>query len=154
MQLTGVMMTSVGVLQRDAGRIPIQPNQPLVPPLSSEEEATIKGANEQILPWAQDIVSQMLLVDLLIKHLPGISESEAEQMTKLKQLQKHNEEGGKYVLEKTARLEEKLAQIRKALRFIVQDQQCSILNHDVEMASETVETPVKDESLVKAEPME
>jgi hypothetical protein len=127
------MMTSVGVLQRDAGRIPLDEATAIVPPLSAEEEAKGKEANEQILPWAQDIVSQMLLVDLLIKHLPGISESETEQMRNLEALQKRNEESGKHVLERTARLEEKLAQVRSSLRFIVEDQQSATIDSDVEM---------------------
>ena len=92
------MMTSVGVLQRDAGRIPLNENEPVIPSLQLDEEERVKAANEQILPWAQDVVSQMLLVDLLIKHLPGINETEQEQMKKFEMLQKRNEEAGKHVL--------------------------------------------------------
>jgi mediator of RNA polymerase II transcription subunit 21 len=80
-QQSEIFFTVVGALQRDAPLLETNPDIPVSCWSKEQIEANLTGNKELAKTAAKDIVQLSKVVDFLIEHLPGINQSEEEQVT-------------------------------------------------------------------------
>jgi mediator of RNA polymerase II transcription subunit 21 len=73
--------TSVGVLQRDAPLMETNPNIPVTCWTPEQIKNNWQGNSELAISAAHDIVQTAKVIDFLIENLPGIEQSEEEQVS-------------------------------------------------------------------------
>jgi hypothetical protein len=79
-QQTEVFFTAVGALQRDAPLLETNPEIPVSCWSKEQIEANWTGNKELAKTAAKDIVQLSRVIDFLIENLPGIEQSEEEQV--------------------------------------------------------------------------
>ncbi|KAJ1334895.1 hypothetical protein BSLG_008049 [Batrachochytrium salamandrivorans] len=120
-QLTEIFFTATGVLQRDAPLISANPELPVTSWKPEQVEANWLANKDLAQTAAKDIVETAKVIDFLIDQLPGIAETEDEQIQTLQNLEEENLIAGKEMEEAIAEAERLRASIKTALRRIADD---------------------------------
>ncbi|KAJ3413889.1 hypothetical protein HDV05_007331 [Chytridiales sp. JEL 0842] len=113
---------SIGVLQRDAPLTQLHPDIPVTAWTQDQikrNQEDIKGLSSEV---SADIVHTSKVIDFLIDRLPGIQQTEDEQLQKLKELEEENRLAGLEMEESIQQAESLLQDIKDALRMIAEDQ--------------------------------
>ncbi|KAI9005610.1 hypothetical protein DFJ74DRAFT_395388 [Hyaloraphidium curvatum] len=98
-RLAEICISSLGVLQRDAGRIQVDPNIPVTPAMTDHEVTLAREVAQHVPEWASDLAKQALQVEVLVSHLPDLALSETEQLEKISALELENQEAGQALME-------------------------------------------------------
>ncbi|KAH6574514.1 hypothetical protein BASA61_002381 [Batrachochytrium salamandrivorans] len=120
-KLTEIFFTATGVLQRDAPLISANPELPVTSWKPEQVEANWLANKDLAQTAAKDIVETAKVIDFLIDQLPGIAETEDEQIQTLQNLEEENLIAGKEMEEAIAEAERLRASIKTALRRIADD---------------------------------
>jgi len=116
-KLSTHFFNSVGTIQRDAAPTSLGYSTQLPPP----EPAPAGVVKEQMQMFAREIVSHCKQIEELIDSLPGIEDTEEEQLRKLAELQSENEMLGKQILDKIEEAEQLNSKVGEALHQIAID---------------------------------
>jgi len=115
-KLSEQFFNSVGTVQRDALPTPLGYSLQLPP------EPAPRGIDKaQIQLFAREIVGTCKQIEELIDTLPGIEDTEEDQLRKLAELEVENEALGKQILEKVEEAEQLNIKVAEALHQIAID---------------------------------
>ncbi|KAJ3227817.1 hypothetical protein HK099_000071 [Clydaea vesicula] len=129
-KLAEILFTSLGVLQRDAPLLQINKDVPITA-WTSEQIAQVSLLGKKIKinkhaelakDSAKDIVETVKVIEFLIDKLPGIDETEQQQLDRLKELEEENLNCG---LEMSAEIESAellLSEVRNTINELISDQ--------------------------------
>ncbi|KAJ3332808.1 Mediator of RNA polymerase II transcription subunit 21 [Blyttiomyces sp. JEL0837] len=121
-KVTEMLYISVGMLQRDAPLISLNPEIPIT--AWTEEQVAKNQADTKAFAteFSTDIVQTCKVIDYLIDRLPGINFTEEEQLQRLKDLEQDNVKAGEELEAMILKAESVLSEIKSTIRHIADDQ--------------------------------
>jgi mediator of RNA polymerase II transcription subunit 21 len=122
LKVSELLYTAIGALQRDAPLVELDPSVPVTCWTEDQIKKNWEGNVELSKIAARDIVETSKVIDYLIESLPGISNSEGDQLDELSRLEQENiaieEELTRTVTEGGLKLQE----LRESIRLIINQQ--------------------------------
>ncbi|KAJ3389712.1 Mediator of RNA polymerase II transcription subunit 21 [Lobulomyces angularis] len=121
-KLAEILFTSLGVLQRDAPLLQINKDVPITAWTSEQVLKNKQDSAKLAKDSAKDIVETVKVIEFLIDKLPGIDETEQQQLDRLKELEEENLNCG---LEMSAEIESAellLSEVRNTINELISDQ--------------------------------
>ncbi|KAI9208527.1 uncharacterized protein BJ171DRAFT_209217 [Polychytrium aggregatum] len=121
-KITQILYTSTGVLQRDAPLLQVSADIPVTAWTEEQIQQRKQDLTASAKEMAKDIVETSRVIDYLIDKLPGITQTEEQQIHKIQELEVENQEIGRRLEASVLQGETLLREIRSTLRLIAEDQ--------------------------------
>ncbi|KAI8896877.1 hypothetical protein BC833DRAFT_553291 [Globomyces pollinis-pini] len=126
-KLSECFYISIGALQRDAPLVETNPEIPVTCWTKEQIDINWKGNQELAKTVAKDIVETAKVIDFLIENLPGINESEMDQMRQLEELELENKKAGEELENALKEGVELFDSLQHATRVIIDKQNNLVL---------------------------
>ncbi len=120
LKISELFYTAIGVLQRDAPLVELHPQVPVTCWTEEQIKKNWEGNVELAKTAARDIAETVKVVDVSIDTLPGISESEEDQLKKLMELEKLNQEAEVELSNAVKQGQIRLNQLQEAIQLLIE----------------------------------
>ncbi|ORX83336.1 hypothetical protein BCR32DRAFT_292076 [Anaeromyces robustus] len=120
MGLSSMMYTGIGVLQRDANLISVNPNIPVTEWTPEEVKERHESNQRFIEDISKDITQTSVEIEKLIDSIPRISCNEDKQIEVLEKIEEESKNAGNKLESIISEAEKLLEDVRSSLRYIME----------------------------------